>query len=174
MVSLMKGKVHVYTGDGKGKTCAAIGLAMRASGAGLRVCIYQFIKNAPSGELKSITKIRNIRVEQCGRGLIIRRKPDDLDIGCAKLVLKKACADIAKEKYDLVILDEANIAMKLGLIKIEDVCKLIKNKPDCLELVLTGRSAPKKILALADYVTCFSKIKHPFDEGIPARRGIEY
>lgn len=168
------GKVHVYTGQGKGKTTAAIGLAIRAAGAGLRVCMHQFIKGKYYNELRTLEKIKNIKVKQCGRGCFIRTKPKPADIECARMGLASARADVMSGKYDLVILDEANVALKLGLIKLADVLDLINRRPDCVEIVLTGRGAPRRLVSCADYVTRFIKVKHPFDKGLLARRGIEH
>ena len=171
---LRKGKVHIYTGPGKGKTTAALGLAVRAAGAGLKVCIYQFIKGKGCGELKILNKIKNIRIEQCGRGCFIKGKPRATDMECAHLGLARARLDIMMGRYDLAILDEANVAIKLGLIDIADMLDIIKNRPAHVELVLTGRDADKRLVAVADYVTCCAKVKHPFDKGLSARCGIEY
>ena len=171
---LKNGLVHIYTGTGKGKTTAAFGLAVRAAGAGLRVCIYQFIKGSPYSENNIFDHIDAIEVEQCGRGCFIRGKPGPKDIECAQRGLEKARASIRSGKYDLVILDEINIALKLGLIKASDIIDTIKEKPISVELVLTGRYCPKGLLKYADLVTEMRKIKHPFDKGIMARKGIEF
>lgn len=166
--------VHIYTGTGKGKTTAAFGLAVRAAGAGLKVCIYQFIKGSPYSENNIFDHIDMINIEQCGRGCFIKGKPGPKDIECAERGFKKACASIHSGKYDLVILDEINIALKLELIKASEVIDMIKDKPSSVELVLTGRYCPKSLLKYADLVTEMRKVKHPFDKGILARKGIEY
>lgn len=171
---MSKGKVHLYTGDGKGKTTASIGLAVRAAGAGLKVCIYQFIKSKPSSEFKALGKIGGVKFFQCGRGLVVGRKPSCKDIECASLALAKARRDSASGKYDLIILDEVNVASDIHLIKTKDIIDLIKTKSHSLELVLTGRGADRRLVKYADYVTRFVKVRHPFDKGIPARVGIEY
>jgi cob(I)alamin adenosyltransferase len=171
---LKNGLVHIYTGSGKGKTTAAFGLALRAAGAGLKVCIYQFIKGMPYSENALFKKIKNVRIEQCGRGCFIKGLPSPKDIEYARNGLAKARKDIGSGKYDMVILDEANIALKLGLIKTEDMIEIIKRKPRGVELVLTGRYCPRTLLKYADLVTEMKKIKHPFDKGVLARKGIEY
>ena len=169
-----KGLVHIYTGSGKGKTTAALGLALRAAGSGLKVCIHQFMKNGLYGEARAIAKIKNIRLVQCGRGCLIKGKPKVMDLECAARGLAKARKDVKSGRYDLVVLDEANIALKLGLIEKEDIIDMIKHKRRKVELVLTGRYCPRSLLKYADLVTEMKKIKHPFDNGVAARRGIEF
>ncbi|MCX5678286.1 MAG: cob(I)yrinic acid a,c-diamide adenosyltransferase [Candidatus Omnitrophica bacterium] len=171
---LKKGLVHIYTGDGKGKTTAAFGLALRAAGAGLKVCIYQFIKGPGFNENKIFGNIGKIKIEQCGRGPFIRTKPTPKDIECASRGFKKVCRIIDSGLYDLVILDEVNVALKIGLIKTSDMLVLIRQKPVFVELVMTGRCCPKSLFRYADVVTEMRKIKHPFDKGVMARKGIEY
>ncbi len=168
------GKVHIYTGSGKGKTTAALGLAVRAAGADFRISIYQFIKSKNSSELKTLKKIKNIRLEQCGRGCFIRSRPTSTDIECAQMGLAKARRDIMSGKYDLVILDEVNVAVKLGLVSAIEVLDIVSSRPDFVEIVLTGRGTDRRLVACADYVTRFVKVKHPFDKGLLARRGIEH
>ncbi len=171
---IRKGLVHIYTGDGKGKTTAAFGLAVRASGAGLRVGIFQFIKGASYSENDIFKNIHNITIVQCGRGCFIKTHPSPEDINAALRGLRVASRNIKSGKYDLVILDEVNVALRMGLINIEDIIQLIIGKPLSLELVLTGRNCPKTLFRYADLITEMRKIKHPFDEGIVARKGIEF
>ncbi|MBN1871226.1 MAG: cob(I)yrinic acid a,c-diamide adenosyltransferase [Candidatus Omnitrophica bacterium] len=171
---MKKGLVHVYTGDGKGKTTAAFGLAARAAGAGFDVCIYQFIKGMPYSENDVFKKIGNVTIEQCGRGCFIRGTPKAEDIKCAAKALEKARAAVRSGRYDLVVLDEVNVAMRMKLVKAADIISLMKGKPDSVELVLTGRYCPKNVLARADLVTEMKKVKHPYDKGVKARKGIEY
>ncbi|MCM8761181.1 MAG: cob(I)yrinic acid a,c-diamide adenosyltransferase [Candidatus Omnitrophica bacterium] len=166
--------MHIYTGGGKGKSTAAFGLAVRAAGAGLRVCIHQFIKAGRCAEKDLLKNIKNIIIKRCGNGRFIKGSANAKDIECAKKGFEEARKDILSGKYDLIILDEVNIALKLGLIKIDEVIELIRHRPRCVELVLTGRCCPKKLLRYADVVTEMRKIKHPFDKGILARKGIEY
>ena len=136
MKRLKKGLTQIYTGNGKGKTTAAVGLALRAGGAGLRVYICQFIKGKSYSEIKILKKTQNIFVEQFGRGCFIRRKPAALDGEYAEEGLKKAKRQIASGKYDIVVLDEINVALKLGLVKIDKIIELIRTKPRHVELVL--------------------------------------
>lgn len=173
MARLKKGLVQVYTGDGKGKTTAALGLAIRASGAGLKVYIQQFIKKNSSSELKSLRKISDIRIEQCGKGCFISGKPQKKDIVYARRGLDKARQIIASGKYDIVIMDELNVALKLGLIDSQDVINTIIGKPRHVELVLTGRGFTRRLYEYADLITDMREIKHPYKIGIVARRGIE-
>ena len=168
------GKIQVYTGRGKGKTTAAFGLALRAAGAGLRVYIGQFIKGCPYSENKALRKIKNIKVEQFGRGCFIKGTVKKKDEELARKGLEKVRKVIAQGKYQLVILDEINVALKFGLLDLAEVVKLIKTKPGGLELVLTGRYAPAKILKLADLVTEMKEVKHYYKKGVPARKGIEF
>jgi len=169
-----RGIVHVYTGNGKGKTTAALGLAVRAAGAGLKVCIHQFVKEGQYSEVNALKKIKNIAVKQCGRRCFIKGKPEYEDMRCAENGFRAASRDIFSGKYDLVILDEINIAMKLGLIKTKDVSALVNRKPKELELILTGRGCPASILKKADLITEMRDIKHPYKKGMIARKGIEY
>lgn len=168
-----KGLVHIYTGNGKGKTTAAFGLAVRASGAGMRVSIRQFIKGKAYGEVKALSAIPGITVKQCGAGCFIKNGPSAADRECAENGMRGAAFDILSGKFGLVILDEINITMKLGLVSPEDVIGLIKKKPAKVELVLTGRCCPKKLYRYADYVSDIREVKHPYRRGINAREGIE-
>ena len=166
--------IQVYTGKGKGKTTASLGLALRAAGAGLKVYLCQFIKGKVYCELKTLQKIKNIKVEQFGRGCFIKQSPAQKDIELARKGLKKIKKLIEEKKYDVFILDEINIAVKLGLLELRDVVKLLKNTPQRLELILTGRDAHPEILKLADLISEIKEVKHYFKKGIKARKGIEY
>jgi cob(I)alamin adenosyltransferase len=174
MGALKIGCVHVYTGNGKGKTTAALGLALRASGAGLKVYIQQFAKNKNYSEIKALRTIKNIKVSQCGNGPFIIGKPERSDVECAIGGWEKAKKYILSGKYDVVVLDEINVAMKLGLIKTRDVANLISRKPKTVELVLTGRNCPSFIQKMADLVTEMREVKHPYRRGVVGRNGIEY
>jgi len=165
--------IQVYTGNGKGKTTAALGLAIRAAGAGKKVFIGQFIKGKLYSELKTLKKIKDIRVEQFGRGCFIRRRPDKKDIEAAQKGLEKV-KKFVLGKFDVVILDEINIAIKLGLLKTGEVLKFIRRAPKKIELILTGRNAPAEILKVADLVSEIKEIKHYYKKGLKARRGIEF
>jgi cob(I)alamin adenosyltransferase len=166
--------IQVYTGNGKGKTTAALGLALRAAGAGLKVYIGQFIKGRQYCELKALKKLRNIKVELFGRGCFIKGKPQDKDIRLAQRGLEKIKKIITQKKYDLIILDEINIAQHLRLIKTKEIISLIKKAPKKTEVILTGRYAHPKILKLADLVTEMKEVKHYYKKGVKARKGIEY
>lgn len=171
-----KGLVQVYTGDGKGKTSAAFGLALRAIGRGLRVYIIQFIKGGfDYGELYIIDRLPNLTLKSFGRGKFITAKqPEKEDIKLANEALKLAEKIVDGGENDIVILDEVNVAIDLKLIGAGEVIKLIQTKPPHVELVLTGRNAPEKIIEIADLVTEMKEVKHPFKKGQPARIGIEY
>ncbi len=174
------GLVLVHTGDGKGKTTAALGLAMRAWGDGLRILILQFIKGGwKYGELEALAALNRLDgrlvVRQCGKGFTQR---DDENLKehqrAAQEALSQAKVEIQSEKWDLVILDEINYAVKFHLLSEEAVLELIAQKPAALHLVLTGRDARPAILEVADLVTEMRMIKHPFQKGIKAQKGIEF
>lgn len=174
-----KGLVIVYTGNGKGKTTAALGMALRAAGHGRRILIVQFIKNFQNyGELKFVKKYDcGIEIKSMGKGYVqIKgdKYPFEEHIKAAKQALEFAKEKILSRKYDIVILDEINIALDKKLITINEVIKLIQQRPPDLHLVLTGRSAPKKLIQLADLVSEVKEIKHPYKKGILAQKGIEY
>jgi cob(I)alamin adenosyltransferase len=176
MTRLKKGLVEVYTGNGKGKTTAAFGLALRAIGRGLKVCMIQFIKGGfDYGELYIANKLPNFTLRAFGRGkFIIAKPPQKEDVEFAEEALSFAERTVQDAKNDIVILDEINVALDLKLINLKKVLELIKNKPCDMELVLTGRNAPDEIIEAADLVTEMKEIKHPFNKGTEAREGIEY
>jgi cob(I)alamin adenosyltransferase len=166
--------IQVYTGNGKGKTTASLGLALRAAGAGLKVFIGQFVKGRDYSELSALKKIKNINVGQFGTACFIKKIPDRKDIALAKAGLERIKKIINKRIYDVVILDEINIAIKLKLVKLKDIIELIKTSPKKIELVLTGRYAHPKIIKLADLVSEVKDVKHYYKKGTKARRGIEF
>jgi len=166
--------IQVYTGRGKGKTTASLGLALRAAGAGLKVYIGQFVKGKYYSELRSLKKIKNIKIEQLGRRCFIKNPPTPKDILLARQGLEKIKKHILRRAYNLVILDEINIALKLKLLKLDEVISLLKNTPEDLEIVLTGRYAHPEILKLADLVSDIKEVKHYFRKGVRARKGIEF
>jgi len=166
--------IQVYTGNGKGKTTAALGLALRAAGAGLNVYIGQFAKGRCYHEIKALKKIDNIKVEQFGRRCFIKKSPEKIDKQMAFAGLKRLNEIIGQKRYQMVILDEINIAVKLGLIPLSDLLKLIKDTPKNIELVFTGRYAHLKIIKLADLVSQVKEVKHYYTKGVKARRGIEF
>jgi len=176
MPKLEKGLVQVYTGNGKGKSSAAFGLALRAIGRGLKVYIIQFIKGGfDYGELYIVDKLPNLTLKAFGRGKFVTEKPPGkADVEPAEEAFALAEGVVKSGEYDIVILDEINVALNLKLIQIEKVLELIKNKPKHVELVLTGRYAPNEIIEAADLVTEMKEVKHPFNKGFQARKGIEY
>jgi cob(I)alamin adenosyltransferase len=165
--------IQVYTGNGKGKTTAALGLALRAAGANLKVYIGQFAKGCHYSELNSLVKIKNIELEQFGRSCFIKKAPAKKDKDLAKRGFKKIQKIIFEKKYDVVILDEINIAVYFKLLDLEDVLSLIKDTPRDIELVLTGRYAHPKILKAADLISEIKEVRHYYKKGITARKGIE-
>ncbi|MBM3248010.1 MAG: cob(I)yrinic acid a,c-diamide adenosyltransferase [Candidatus Omnitrophica bacterium] len=166
--------IHIYTGEGKGKTTASLGLALRAAGAGFSVFIGQFLKGKDYSELKSLKKIKNIKVEQLGTRCFVKKSPSPKDIMLAKKGLARIKGVIQSGRFQVVILDEANIAIKLNVLGLREVLDVVKMCPDCIELVLTGRYAPKELKECADYVTEMKEVKHPFKKKITGRRGIEF
>lgn len=166
--------IQVYTGNGKGKTTASLGLALRAAGAGLKVYIGQFIKKGCYNEIKILKKIKNIKIEQFGRGYFINRHPNKKDIELANKGLEKIKKAVSNNHYSLIILDEINVALNFKLIELNDVLDIIKNVPKKTELVLTGRYAHDKIIKIADLVSCIENKKHYYNKNLRARRGIEY
>ena len=173
---LVKGLVQVYTGNGKGKTTASLGLAFRAVGGGLRVHIMQFMKGQTIyGELEAAKALAPLlSIEQVGRkDFVIPGKIDPIDVEMAQAAFARGKALVLSGDYDLVILDELNCAVDLGLIPVTDVTELIALKPLTTELVLTGRGAHPEVIALADLVTEMREIKHYYNAGQPARVGIE-
>jgi cob(I)alamin adenosyltransferase len=173
---LEPGLIQVYTGDGKGKTTAALGLALRAAGQGLQVVVIQFMKGWPHyGELASVQLLPNVTLHQYGRpDFVDRQKPQPEDARLAGEALQHARQIINSGEADLVILDEVNVALDYGLIELSDLLPLLEAKPEHVELVLTGRKAHPEVMKRADLVTEMLDIKHPFDAGVTGRQGIEY
>jgi cob(I)alamin adenosyltransferase len=172
----MTGYVHVYTGDGKGKTTAALGLALRAAGRGFRTYIAQLLKAQPTGEIEAVAKLAPlIRIEQFGReGFItVKDGPGDEDVERAKAGLAKAREAMLSGAYRIVVLDEVNTAVHFKVLPEKDVLDLIDERPAAIELVLTGRYAPASFVDRADLVTEMKAVKHYFDRGVKAREGIE-
>ncbi|NOY82048.1 MAG: cob(I)yrinic acid a,c-diamide adenosyltransferase [Kiritimatiellaeota bacterium] len=174
MPGLSRGFVQVYTGDGKGKTTAAFGLALRAVGAGLRVYVAQFVKGMHYSELDAVKRFADrLTVRQFGRSCFIDRTPAPEDIAVARRGLAAARRALESGEYDVVILDEANIATYFGLFSVDELLELLRNRPLRVELIITGRRADPRLLAAADLVTEMREIKHYFRQGVQARRGIE-
>ena len=172
-----KGLLLVYTGDGKGKTTAAIGMALRAAGQGLNVFILQFMKrNKKIGELKALAKAGlPITMRQYGRRVFFRtRTCEPMDIHRAHQGLEAFKRAMKDSAYDLIILDEINMAIHFGLLSVEEVIEAIEQKPPGLHLVLTGRNADQKLIEMADLVTEMREIKHHYHQGVHAQKGIEF
>jgi cob(I)alamin adenosyltransferase len=173
---LERGLVQVYTGEGKGKTSAAFGLALRAMGRGLKVYVIQFIKGGfDYGELYVVKRLPNLELKSFGRGKFVRDLPPKKeDIKLAKEAFELAKEVVNGGQHDVVVLDEINVALHLKLLKNEEVVDLIRRKPKHVELILTGRYAPLEVVELADLVTEMKEVKHPFTKGVESRKGIEY
>lgn len=170
---MKKSYVHVYTGDGKGKTTAAFGLALRAALSGKSVYIGQFIKGMKYSEVGIENILENITIEQFGQGCFINREPTDKDIAMGRQALLK-CKEILKGgMYEVVILDEINIALYFNLFTLEEVLDILKERESGVEVVLTGRYAQKKLIEFADLVTEMKEIKHYYTKGVLSREGID-
>lgn len=169
-----QGYIQIYTGDGKGKTMAAIGLSLRAAGAGLKVFIAQFLKLSDYSEIRALKRFSDlIAVEQYGFGGLIKGKPSVEDIEAARKGLEKVHAVLMDDQYDVVILEEANVAVMCGLFSADDLLGLIAIKPESVELIITGSGADPQIVEKADLVTEMKCIKHNYDKGVMAIIGIE-
>jgi cob(I)alamin adenosyltransferase len=173
------GIVIVYTGNGKGKTTASLGVALRAIGHGLRVCIIQFIKGEWNyGELNSIKKLEpDLELIVAGKGFIGIIDDDhafEEHVRAAKTALDIVQQKISLDTFDIIILDEINYALHLGVLQLADVMKILQNRPKHLSLILTGNHASEEIITLADLVTEMKEIKHPYKKGIKAKRGIDF
>lgn len=177
-MSEQKGLVLVFTGNGKGKTTSALGMALRAWGQGMRVLVLQFIKGGwRYGELKAAELLgERFEIRPLGEGFIRDASPDAMEEHkkAAATALATAADEIKASKYDLVILDEINYAIGFGLVELSEVLQLIDEKPEALHLVLTGRNASPEIIKRADLVTEMKEIKHPYAKGIMAQKGIEF
>lgn len=171
-----RGLIQVFTGNGKGKTTAALGTVLRAAGHGLRIFIVFFMKGDYShGEYDSLKKFPNVITASFGLSrLVDRNNVDPEDIRQANLALEAARQAILNGRYDLVVLDEVNVALDYKLIELDDIIDLVNRKPANVELILTGRHADNRLIELADLVTEMVNVKHPFEKGINARKGIEY
>ena len=175
----MKGLTIVYTGKGKGKTTAALGIVLRAVGYGKKICMIQFIKGSwHYGEMDSSKRLEpELEMVAIGKGfvgIIDDKTPREIHEKIANEAIKICKEKINSKKYDIIILDEINYAINLGLIKLKDVLEIIKTKPKELDLILTGNYAKEEIIELADLVTDMKEIKHPFKQGIKAKKGIDF
>lgn len=168
--------LHIYTGNGKGKTTAAVGQAIRALGHKYKVIMIQFMKGDPNyGEIKTLKKIRNIKVIQSGLPTFVEKSnPSKEDLKLAKKGFTLAKKVLKEQKYQMVILDELNVAIDYGLIPLKEAVQLIKNCPKNTELILTGRYARQELIDLADLVSEIKEIKHPYQKGFVSRKGIDY
>ena len=169
----MRGQVHLYTGNGKGKTTAAIGLAIRAIGADLKVFFSQFIKNGEYSEIKALKNIENIDIRQYGEEAFINGQPDEKDKAAAREGLVEIKEALNSGKYQVVIIDEIAIALFFDLIDEDDLFKVINHRPENVEVILTGRMAKESLIDRADLVTEMKEVKHYYQQGIMARTGIE-
>ncbi|PXF55222.1 MAG: cob(I)yrinic acid a,c-diamide adenosyltransferase [Deltaproteobacteria bacterium] len=166
--------VHVYTGDGKGKTTAALGLVLRAVGAGWRVLFAQFLKHGEFSEIKALKKLGDqVTIRQYGSGRFIRGEPSEKEMEMARAGLSEIMQVMEEGKYDLIVLDEINVAVHFGVISLEGVISLLEKRHQDVELILTGKWATKEIMERADLVTEARMIKHYFSKGVRAREGIE-
>jgi len=170
------GRVHVLTGPGKGKTTAAFGLALRAAGHDLRVCVVQFMKTGmTTGETIAAERIREIQIFQFGTGKFVDpKKITEDDCRCAREALECAKSLLNKGSCDMLILDEINVAAHYGLVEVSAVLAVLKARREGVEVVLSGRDAPQEFIDIADYVSYIDSRKHPFKEGQKARQGIEW
>lgn len=167
------GYLQVYTGNGKGKSTAAFGLALRAAGADMKVYIAQFVKGMHYSELNILPSIRNIEIKQYGRRCFIREKPEQEDYLLARSGLQECAGILRSGDYDVVILDEACIALYFGLFSFMDLKSVIEGRAAHTELIITGRYAPQELIDMADLVTEMKEIKHYYTRGVQAREGIE-
>jgi cob(I)alamin adenosyltransferase len=171
---LTRGHVQVYTGDGKGKTTAALGLALRASGRGLQTYVGQFMKGQHYGELDAVRDNPFITIEQYGDVRCIHREEATSEhVRQAQQGLERAREAMRSGKYDIIVLDEVNVTIWFGLLQVDDVLAFIDQRPEHVELVLTGRRAPQKLIERADLVTEMRPVKHYYEQGVMARKGIE-
>jgi cob(I)alamin adenosyltransferase len=171
-----RGYLQVYTGNGKGKTTAAIGLTLRALGAGMSVFFAQFIKGGKYSEimvLEELAKSGQLTCRQYGKGCFIMRSPTEEDKEAARDGLADALKEMLSGRYRLVVLDEANVAVKLEVLSERDLLAFVERRPEDVELLITGRGAPQSLIERADLVTEMKEIKHYYQQGVPARKGIE-
>ncbi|MBX4187657.1 MAG: cob(I)yrinic acid a,c-diamide adenosyltransferase [Candidatus Doudnabacteria bacterium] len=175
---MQKGLTIIYIGDGKGKTSAAAGLAVRAAGTGFKVLYLQFIKGDwPSGERQILSNLENVEVKLMGLGfvgILGDRKPIEAHIAAARKAMAESIKALKSKKYDLVVLDEAISAIETNLLTIDDIYKIIKSKPKNVHLCLTGHKRIRKLIDAADLVTEMRMIKHPYYKGMLAQRGIDF
>lgn len=175
---MKKGLLHIYCGDGKGKTTAATGLAVRAAGSGMKVLFVRFLKNENSGELKILDMIPEVEVIHLAKSFGFYKNLSEQE----RTELREVYAQLWRETveriqtgvYDMLVLDEFAAAYRYGLVEADEAVRILEERPENLEVVLTGREPDERLLGIADYVSEIQKKKHPFDRGILARRGIEF
>ncbi|MDD4363095.1 MAG: cob(I)yrinic acid a,c-diamide adenosyltransferase [Atribacterota bacterium] len=171
----MNGLIQVYTGNGKGKTTAALGLAIRAAGRNKKILIIQFMKKWDYGELHSIKHIPEIKIKTYGTNdFVFKGKAKDIDYEEAKKAFTEGVEGAFSGQFDIIIFDELNVALDFELLTLEAVLDFLDKKPASVEIIITGRNAPQQLIEKADLVTEMNEIKHPFQRGIEARIGIEY
>jgi cob(I)alamin adenosyltransferase len=169
------GLLIVFTGNGKGKTTAALGMSMRAAGHGMRVLILQFIKGSRTyGELQSMRKTEEVEIIQLGTGFTWKKENLDEDRRLAQAGWEKAVFEINRQYHDIIVLDELNIVLSMGLLPADKVIETLKNRPDRAQFVVTGRNAPEALISIADLVTEMREIKHPYHSGVKATKGVEF
>lgn len=177
-MKLQTGLIHIYTGDGKGKTTAAIGQGLRASGNDLSVYMVQFLKSSNTGELRALEKIENFSIFRFERPRGFFWTLSDEEKAELQEDIDKAMefisSVITNSDCDVLILDEIMGAISNNLVRSEELASLLKSKPEAMEIILTGRNAPESLIEISDYVSVITPLKHPFEAGIPARKGIEY
>ena len=170
--------IHVYFGDGKGKTTAAAGLAVRAAGNGMRIMLVQFLKTDSSGERNVLHSLERVTLTACPAELKFTYEMDEREKQQAAAmyrgVFERSAAITLSERYDMIVLDEVFDVMNEGLLAESSVFEFIRNAPNNIEIIMTGHNPPERFIDAADYVTEFKKIKHPYDRGIPGRIGIEF
>ena len=173
-MTLESGYIQVYTGDGKGKTTAALGLCLRAAGAGLKVYLAQFIKSGDTSEIKALARFADqITIAQYGLGRFIKGRPSVEDVQAAQRGLRAVRSALTSGEYQVVIMDEGNVAVRFGLLGVDDILAVLSEKPDRVELVITGRGADARVIERADLVTEMQAVKHYYQAGVKARTGIE-
>jgi cob(I)alamin adenosyltransferase len=173
---MRKGLLIVFTGNGKGKTTAALGMALRAAGHGMKVLILQFIKGTwPYGELEALERFPEISIQPLGTGFTWKKESMEEDRELAEKGWQQAADEIQRGDYDMIVLDELNYVLSYGLLPLEPVLEALSSRPGSLHMVVTGRNAPEEMLRQADLVTEMQLIKHPFhDQGVKAQKGIEF
>jgi len=173
---MRKGLLIVFTGNGKGKTTAALGMALRAAGHGMHTLVLQFIKGTwPYGELAAFNRFEEVKIETLGTGFTWKKENLDEDRELARRGWERAAEEIGHGGYDMIVLDELNVVLSYGLLPLEPVLDVLRHRPQTLHVVVTGRNAPAELIALADLATEMQQIKHPYhDQGVKAQQGIEF